>query len=184
MSKHYRAEQPWKHPVAVTDVPETGSRVELVADSAIRAAVANFAGVPGVPRLAAQFDLSRHGRDGLRVAGRVTATVQQNCVVTLEPMQSEIDEAVDLVFSAAQNEATESRETDHIHKLDTDESSQTLEDGTVDIGALATEFLLLGIDPYPRKAGAVFDAPPVGETEVHPFAGLAALKKDSGEKSS
>ena len=26
----------------------------------------------------------------------------------------------------------------------------------VDLGALATEFLILGLDPYPRKAGATF----------------------------
>ena len=33
----------------------------------------------------------------------------------------------------------------------------------VDLGAVATEFLLLGIDPYPRKPGAVFEAPPAGD---------------------
>ena len=27
---------------------------------------------------------------------------------------------------------------------------------SVDLGAIATEFLILGIDPYPRKAGAEF----------------------------
>ena len=47
----------------------------------------------------------------------------------------------------------------------------------VDLGAVATEFLLLGIDPYPRKPGAVFDAPPAGDPSSHPFAALAALKK-------
>ena len=39
-------------------------------------------------------------------------------------------------------------------------------------------FLILGIDPYPRKAGAVFEpvnAPPAPED--HPFAGLSALKE-------
>ncbi len=34
-------------------------------------------------------------------------------------------------------------------------------DGTVDLGAIATEFFLLGIDPYPRKEGAEFEAPKV-----------------------
>ena len=29
---------------------------------------------------------------------------------------------------------------------------------SIDLGALATEFLMLGIDPYPRKAGAEFAA--------------------------
>ena len=53
----------------------------------------------------------------------------------------------------------------------------------VDLGAVATEFLLLGIDPYPRKPGAVFDAPPAGDPASHPFAALAALKKgDNSER--
>ena len=38
------------------------------------------------------------GAEGLRLAGRVQASVVQDCVVTLEPIESVIDETVDLVF--------------------------------------------------------------------------------------
>jgi hypothetical protein len=51
-------------------------------------------------------------------------------------------------------------------------------DGVVDLGAIATEFLILGIDPYPRKPGAVFEPPQSGDGEASPFAALAALKKN------
>jgi uncharacterized membrane protein HdeD (DUF308 family) len=54
-------------------------------------------------------------------------------------------------------------------------------DGVADLAAAATEFLLLAIDPYPRKPGAVFDLPNAGETGAHPFAALAALKKQPKE---
>jgi hypothetical protein len=50
-------------------------------------------------------------------------------------------------------------------------------DGTVDLGGLAVEFLLLGIDPYPRKPGVVFEATSIGEASSHPFAALAKLKE-------
>jgi uncharacterized metal-binding protein YceD (DUF177 family) len=183
MSKHRQLEQPWRFPVAVSDVPETGKRIELVADQATRAAVASLAGLAGLPRLQARFDLSRQGHDGLRVLGRVEATVEQNCIVTLEPMKTELDEAVDLVFTATLAMGPPSR-AEQIHILDDEEPPQALENGTVDLGALATEFLLLGIDPYPRKEGAVFDAPPTDLAEAHPFAALAALKKDFGGKRS
>ena len=33
-------------------------------------------------------------------------------------------------------------------------------DGKIDLGALAAEFFALGLDPYPRKPGAEFVAPP------------------------
>jgi hypothetical protein len=41
---------------------------------------------------------------------------------------------------------------------------------------IATEFLLLAIDPYPRKPGAVFQPPVTEDNSAHPFASLAALK--------
>ena len=66
--------------------------------------------------------------------------------------------------------------------LDAEDPPEMLRDGAVDLGAVAIEFLLLGIDPYPRKPGAVFDAPPAGDPVSHPFAALAALKKDGGAK--
>jgi hypothetical protein len=47
----------------------------------------------------------------------------------------------------------------------------------IDLGALATEFLILGIDPYPRKAGAVFQSPPADEPAGGAFAALAALQR-------
>ncbi len=47
----------------------------------------------------------------------------------------------------------------------------------VDLGAIATEYFLLGIDPYPRKPGAEFQSPSAGEAAANPFAALAALKK-------
>jgi len=88
----------WSVPIAVDDVPETGRRIELTPDAATRAAIAKEIGVVALPRLEAEFDLTRHGGNGLRVVGLVSATVGQNCVVTLEPIQSEVDEAIDLVF--------------------------------------------------------------------------------------
>ena len=61
--------------------------------SATRAAMAKRAGLAALPRLEASFDVTRHGRGGLHVVGRVSATVGQTCVVTLEPIENEIDEA-------------------------------------------------------------------------------------------
>jgi uncharacterized metal-binding protein YceD (DUF177 family) len=181
MSKQRRPlEQPWKVPVAVTDVPETGKRIEFAADAATRAAVASLAGVAGVPRLEAQFDLTRQGREGLRAVGRVAATVEQNCVVTLEPLLTTVDEAIDLVFTPTPGASAEGSETEQIHALGEREAPQALDDGAADLGAVAVEFLLLGIDPYPRKAGVVFDAPPAGDPQARPFAVLAALKKNPG----
>ena len=95
------AERPWSVMVRLDEVGETGRHVELEASEATRAALAKPAGVDAVERLVATFDLTRRGRDGLRVSGRVSATVRQTCVVTLEPVVNEIDEAVDVEFVPA-----------------------------------------------------------------------------------
>ena len=158
------------------DVPETGLHFDLVADGAIRDGAAAAAGVDAVARLTATFDVTRRG-DGLRVRGHVSADVRQICVVTLEPLMNHVEEDVDLVF-APENVPEGSPEGG---VEDGGEPPEALVSGTADLGAVATESLLLGIDPYPRKPGAVFAPASTGEEASHPFAALAALKKEQEE---
>ena len=173
---------PWSVPVRRDDVPETGLHREIVADEATRAAVAAVAGVKALPRLQASFDLSRQG-SGLKLAGEVSATVEQTCVVTLEPMTTDVRESIDLVFVPAEAEAEPELELDQIPDVidpEAPDGPEPLVNGTADLGAVATEFLLLGIDPYPRKPDAVFDAPegPGQDAGANPFAVLAKLKPE------
>src|SRR5580704_226294 len=93
---------PWHVPVMSEDIPETGRHFDLQADAQVRAAVAAVAGLRELPRLQASFDVTRRGAEGLHVTGSVSATVGQTCVVTLEPLASEIAETVDLEFVAQQ----------------------------------------------------------------------------------
>lgn len=167
----------WTVPVAVEDIPDTGLHIEIEAPAATRAALAEFAGVRELPQLAAVFDLTRQG-EGVHVAGQVSARVGQTCVVTLEPVESLVDEAVDLQFAPAP--AGPSGPEGEAKAAKSNDAPEPLVGGSVDLGAIATEFLLLGIDPYPRKADAKF-TPPKGEDDsAHPFAALEALKKRLG----
>jgi len=175
MSAKVPATIPWSFPVRRDDVPETGLHLDLVADEATRAVIAGLAGVRALPRLAATFEVVRQG-GGLKVTGEVAATVEQTCVVTLEPMTSELREPIDLAFVPPRDAARPEEATDEIDPAAEDEP-ETLVDGVADLGTAAIEFLLLAIDPYPRKPGAVFEAPASGDTGAHPFAALAALKK-------
>jgi uncharacterized metal-binding protein YceD (DUF177 family) len=168
------AKWPWKVPLAITDVPETGKHLELAADDQARAAIAKLAELRALSRLDVCFDVMPGGRGGLRVTGRVSATVGQVCVVTLDPIDNEIEEEIDLVFTP--DAAPLAKEGG----AEPEDALEPLVDGTVDLGAIATEFLLLALDPYPRKPEAVFEAPAEGDDGAHPFAALAALKKDQG----
>ena len=179
MSEH-RSEKaaatPWSMPVAVENVAETGEHFDLAADAAVRSALARLAGLRELARLEASFDVSRRGAGGLHVAGVVSATVGQNCVVTLEPLVNEIRETVDLVFLPPRpGDAPEPDGAPAERKWN---DPEPLIGGAVDLGAVATEFLLLGLDPYPRKPGAVFEPLQDRQPDAGPFAALAKLAKN------
>ena len=158
---------PWSVPLAVEGIPETGLHMQIDAPAAARAAVAELALLRDLPQLSAVFEVTRQGA-GAHVSGRVTAVVGQTCVVSLEPIVSKIDEAIDVTFAPS------------AAKADEDEPPDPLVGGVLDLGALATEFLMLAIDPYPRKEGVQFAPPKVEEGGQHPFAALATLKTRLG----
>jgi hypothetical protein len=169
-------EYPWTLRVRLHDVPESGRRYELTADEATRAATAPAAKVSAIERMQAVFQVTRRGRQRLHVVGNVSATVRQTCVVTLEPIENEIDEAVDLVFDPAAATLPIGTQR-HDIGIDAPDPPEPLIDGMVDLGAVATEFLVLGIDPYPRRPEAALEAPPDAGSGAGPFAALAALRK-------
>jgi len=168
---------PWQVPVALEDIDaEDGRHFDLVADEAVRAAVARLAGLRDLPRFEASFDITRRATGGLHVSGTVSATVGQNCVVTLEPLVNEIAETVNLDFSPKEPAAEPDAGREPAEgKWD---DPEPLVGGAVDLGAIATEFLLLGVDPYPRKPGAVFEPLPERKPDGGPFAALAKLAKN------
>ena len=170
----------WSVPLAITDVSEAGRHLDLVANAQVRAAVATLAGLAALPRLEASFDVTRRGRGGLHVVGRVSATVGQTCVVTLEPVENEVDEAIDVAFVPAGATSLEEYGSGEV-EVTLEDAPEPLVGNAIDLGAIATEFLILGLDPYPRRPDVVFETPPAaGDEPAHPFAALAGLKKGQG----
>lgn len=166
----------WSVPVAVDDIADAGLHMEIEAPPEARGTIAKLAGLRELPRLVAVFDLAKKG-PRVAVSGQVSAIVGQTCVVTLEPIENDIEEAVDLEFAPQAGAATPASRS---RRQAGDEAPEPLVGGTIDLGALATEFLILGIDPYPRKQGAEFAPPKADVDGPHPFAALEALKKRPG----
>ena len=101
MSKSDTIEKPdpWRVPVAVAQIPETGLHRDIEADPAIRHAIADVGGLRVVLSAQASFDVTPKSGGRFHVSGQVRARVGQTCVVTLDPMDSDIDEAIDLIFA-------------------------------------------------------------------------------------
>lgn len=173
---------PWSFPVLVTQLPEAGLHQTLEASEAQRVLIAEAAGVLGVARATALLDVTPEPGGRVSVHGRVQARVLQACVVTLDPVENDIDEAIDAEFAPPDQIPANAKsvQKDEGDDAEIPDLPEPIVNGAIDLGRLAMEFLLLGIDPYPRKAGVVFELPPAPEDpEDHPFAALQALKDGS-----
>jgi hypothetical protein len=173
---------PWSVPIAVAQVPDAGLHRDIEAGPAARAAMAELAGLREILSASASLDVTPKGGGRFQVEGRVQARIGQTCVVTLDPIENDIDEAIDLIFAPAEqipelsdliDDAAESSEA-------IPDPPEPIENGFIDLGRLATDALFLGIDPYPRRPDAVFEPPVVAaDPQDHPFAALKALQPDA-----
>jgi hypothetical protein len=173
---------PWSVPIAVEQIPDTGLHRDIEASAATREAMAELGGLREILSASASLDVTPRSGGRVHVEGRIRARVGQTCVVTLDPIESDIDEPIDLIFAppeqipemaALVDEAAESA-------VEIPDPPEPIVNGVIDLGRLATDALFLGVDPYPRKPDAVFEVPVVPpDPEDHPFAALKALQIDA-----
>ena len=173
---------PWRVPVSAAQIPDTGLHRDIEADPLARQAIAELAGLREVLSARAWFDVTPNSNGRFQVVGRVSARIGQTCVVTLDPIENEIDEAIELMFAPPEQipALADLVDEDIESEDEIPDPPEPIINGVIDLGRLATDVLLLGVDPYPRKAGAVFEPRVVAaDPQDHPFAALKALKGDA-----
>ena len=166
----------------VSTVRDAPVSFTVTASDAERQALARDAGLQEVEAFSAVFEIVRDGQDGFRVTGTVQARVRQTCVVSLDDFSSLLEEAVRVVFvpeADVDRMATE-RASHHDDEAPLDDLPDPIIGGRIDLGALAAEIMMVGLDPYPRKPGVVFaePEPSAAAAAVSPFAALKQLKAD------
>lgn len=152
-----------------------GERLDLVADEAERAAIAKRLGLPSVDRLEVHVTLAKTG-NVVRACGRLGASLDQNCVVTNEPVPAHIDEPFEMVFMP---EPAASSPDEEIELGESDCDVVFYDGAALDLGTAIADTLALSLDPYPRSAGAhaaLKEAGVLTEQQASPFAVLAKLK--------
>jgi uncharacterized protein DUF177 involved in 23S rRNA accumulation len=173
---------PWSIPIVVAQIPDTGLHREFEAGPAARAAMADVAGLREVLSAQASLDVTPKGGGRVHVAGRVQARIGQTCVVSLDPILNDIDEAIDLIFAPPEQIPEMAALVDEAAESDIEipDPPEPIENGVIDLGRVATDALFLAVDPYPRKPDAVFEPLVVADDpEDHPFAALKALQIDA-----
>jgi hypothetical protein len=165
---------PFSRPVPVASLPPEGFDVKVEATPEECAAVARQFGLPAIHALSGRYHL-KGSEFRVAVTGRVTASVAQTCVVSLDDFDSVVEEEVEVDF------AVEGANAFGVTADVGGDPPDPIVDGRVDLGALTAEFLALGLDPHPRKPGACF-APDRTEEGVSPFADLARWKTRAERK--
>lgn len=160
-------------PIAAATIPTTGTLIEVEASPEERTAIARDFGLLELRSFRASID-ARRGGDSVLLEGRLKATVFQACVVTLAPVEQEIDVGFQRRF--VRGMATPAAESHDVDPLAADPPDTYAE--TIDFGAVALEELALAIDPYPRAPGATFEPPKDdADREESPFAVLKRLRQ-------
>lgn len=170
---------PWRVPIVVAQIPDTGLHREVEADAPARKAMAEAAGLREIFSVRASFDVAPKSDGRFMVTGSVKARVGQTCVVTLDPIENDIDEPIDQLFAPPEqiSALADLVDDDIESEVEIPDPAEPIVGGVIDLGRLATDALFLGIDPYPRKPDAVFEPPVTADDpEDHPFAALKALK--------
>jgi Large ribosomal RNA subunit accumulation protein YceD len=170
---------PWSVPIVVAQIPDTGLHRDLEAGQAVRDRMAEVAGLREIMSASASLDVTPKGGGRVQVAGWVRARIGQTCVVSLDPIENDIDEAIDLIFAPPEQIPELADLVDDAAESDTEipDPPEPIENGIIDLGRVATDALFLAVDPYPRKPDVVFEPPDVADDpEDHPFAALKALQ--------
>jgi uncharacterized metal-binding protein YceD (DUF177 family) len=170
--------------VRVDHLPREGQVVTIEANPVERKELASFYRLPDIAALTAMLRLEPWGRGGARVTGAVHGELTQLCIVSVEPFPATVDEDVDVRFAppkAAERKSSTEEEA-QTSSLDDEDEPDPVIDGKIDLGALAAEFFALGLDPYPRKPGALLDEERTSsEPALSPFAALVPRDKPDDE---
>jgi uncharacterized metal-binding protein YceD (DUF177 family) len=154
------------------------SRHEIAADQSEREALARRLGIREISSLRAALSVRELQPGRLyAVRGTVEADVVQSCVVTLAPVTETVSEEVDSLFAANAHGDADAGEL----VIDAEEDDvEPLDDGAIDLGELATQYLALGLDPFPHAPGiSVGDADSIeADSGDSPFAALERLRRD------
>jgi uncharacterized metal-binding protein YceD (DUF177 family) len=163
---------PFSRPFDVRNLPSQGTDIHVEATGEECSALTKDFGLPAIHSLSADYKLKSSVK-GVHVIGVVKARITQICVVTLEPFDSDIEEDVEVDFAESSGMPPEPPTEMHEY-----EPPDEIVNGEIDLGSLTSEFLALGLDPYPRKPGVEFNYRDPADEEDSPFAALRGLNKD------
>jgi uncharacterized metal-binding protein YceD (DUF177 family) len=162
-----------------------GTALEIAASEGQRLALAKRFGFLGLPAFSARVTVDRRPGGLVVVEGRLRGKIVQACILSLDPVTQELDEAFRIAFKQGLAEDRDPESGEALVSAQVD-APEPLPGNLLDIGEIVAEQLSLAADPYPRRSGVKLEdvlpkprhngRPGRNEQRRHPFAGLAALR--------
>ena len=188
-----------KHAEQTNEVPELSRSVriedlglqeftmDIVASHGELEALTERLKIDALNSFTSQVSLKLLPSGDVRLQAAFQANIEQTCVITLQPVVSDISSSFISTYSHISEEDMGHDEEEFTDLDDDIEPPEPIVDGKIDLGEAITEQLALEIDPFPRVKGATFDGYTAGaalpdEEVVHkknPFAVLSKLKETS-----
>ena len=171
-------------PIKIAELPSSGLDIRRTLEEPERQRLADRLAVKTLNKFAIDISIRVENTKSMRVAveGRLEATVEQSCSVTLEPVISSFSIPVSLIFEERALDSTHLLEDIDTEKHDPPEQ---MIGGQFDVGDTLIQLLAVEINPFPRKLGASLENMPEAKAQLerteesetdNPFAALAALK--------
>lgn len=166
--------------VAVERINNISAEYNIEANQKEREELSSRFSLVSMKHLKAHFVISRaEESSGYLIKGKVFSEIIQSCSVTLVDVPATLEVTVEVI--ACKQRAIESGTEAHLLDLEEDDVECIDENGCVDIGEIASQYLSLDLDPYPRAAGLPIlegkDEPNDKPDVINPFLVLQKLKK-------
>ncbi len=158
-------EREWSFPIPAEDIPASWKSYALTPTTEQSKAIAKRLDLISLDALDADVRVERKGHV-VEVEGKFKAKVTQKCVVTLEPLEAELEDSFEawfadqeqvVSFKKAQHEALNKKEMMDLPMLEENEDPEPIEDGHIDLGELVVQYLSLSVNPYPHKEGVEYE---------------------------
>jgi uncharacterized metal-binding protein YceD (DUF177 family) len=181
--------------ISVADLSGAQTRFSFDASPRELAALSERLGVDALEMLKIHAEMQILSTGDVLANMSFSARLAQHCVVTLEPLKSDISYSFTTSYSD-DADADWGHGEEEFEDLDADiEPPEPLVNGKIDIGEACVEQLALEIDPFPRVQGATFEDYSTGSigdaqgqnlsesARKNPFAVLSNLKtqKENGD---
>jgi hypothetical protein len=145
----------WSH--AVADIPSGGLARERKASDEALLQFKDALGLLSLAEVSTRYRIDRLAGGAYRLSGRVSATGEQACVVTVEPVAASLDEPFDVEFWSDLPESDGGEDKSILDERDVEH----LENGSIPVGRIVFDWS----DKAPETPG-----------KISPFEALAKLK--------